>query len=375
MENWSKKSKIVVAILAIVLITVFFAINTNEKSSILDYDIKAAGEVDKTQKLEIGQAYYVEFEEIKNSNPNIKKDSALKYVQVEVKNISKETLYYVELEQHHISEWPEDINKKWYNSMPLYAIDTLKSGETAQLSAQMEDVSEGIELHECYYNDGDGNKLNFSNPLDENLENREIIIETDYKLDFMKLTDEINKLKFKNAITDEQSTEKLFEMEVQNTSDQMLQEISVAFIERSGRKAVGNIYANIENLPPNKLERVILELKNDNDLSVTSYVYKILDSETQKINVYTVYPEENTYETYSYEDAEAAEKNDRIEKAINSAVLWTIVLVTLYEENVKKKIGNQESTSHLKRLRYLKFIKWILIITYCILVLRIIFNK
>lgn len=375
MENWSKKSKIVVAILAIVLITVFFAINTNEKSSILDYDIKAAGEVDKTQKLEIGQAYYVEFEEIKNSNPNIKKDSALKYVQVEVKNISKETLYYVELEQHHISEWPEDINKKWYNSMPLYAIDTLKSGETAQLSAQMEDVSEGIELHECYYNDGDGNKLNFSNPLDENLENREIIIETDYKLDFMKLTDEINKLKFKNAITDEQSTEKLFEMEVQNTSDQMLQEISVAFTERSGRKAVGNIYANIENLPPNKLERVILELKNDNDLSVTSYVYKILDSETQKINVYTVYPEENTYETYSYEDAEAAEKNDRIEKAINSAVLWTIVLVTLYEENVKKKIGNQESTSHLKRLRYLKFIKWILIITYCILVLRIIFNK
>lgn len=363
------------AILAIVLITVFFAINTNEKSSILDYDIKAAGEVDKTQKLEIGQAYYVEFEEIKNSNPNIKKDSALKYVQVEVKNISKETLYYVELEQHHISEWPEDINKKWYNSMPLYAIDTLKSGETAQLSAQMEDVSEGIELHECYYNDGDGNKLNFSNPLDENLENREIIIETDYKLDFMKLTDEINKLKFKNAITDEQSTEKLFEMEVQNTSDQMLQEISVAFIERSGRKAVGNIYANIENLPPNKLERVILELKNDNDLSVTSYVYKILDSETQKINVYTVYPEENTYETYSYEDAEAAEKNDRIEKAINSAVLWMIVLVTLYEENVKKKIGNQESTSHLKRLRYLKFIKWILIITYCILVLRIIFNK
>lgn len=375
MENWSKKSKIVVAILAIVLITVFFAINTNEKSSILDYDIKAAGEVDKTQKLEIGQAYYVEFEEIKNSNPNIKKDSALKYVQVEVKNISKETLYYVELEQHHISEWPEDINKKWYNSMPLYAIDTLKSGETAQLSAQMEDVSEGIELHECYYNDGDGNKLNFSNPLDENLENREIIIETDYKLDFMKLTDEINKLKFKNAITDEQSTEKLFEMEVQNTSDQMLQEISVAFTERSGRKAVGNIYANIENLPPNKLERVILELKNDNDLSVTSYVYKILDSETQKINVYTVYPEENTYETYSYEDAEAAEKNDRIEKAINSAVLWTIVLVTLYEENFKKKIGNQESTSHLKRLRYLKFIKWILIITYCILVLRIIFNK
>ncbi|MGB5822644.1 MAG: hypothetical protein WBH44_01100 [Proteocatella sp.] len=368
MEKFLEKYKIIIAILVLILITGLFATGTYIKSDSLYNKIE---NVDRTEKLKIGQPHYVDFKEIKTKDSLIKEDSSSIYSQVEVENISKESLYNIGVDLHM-----QESKEKGHYVGPSYRIGMLRSGETALLSAQHENVSEEapLEVSECSYNDIEGNALTAAGSY-EATGSRTVIVDTDIKIDMLPVTDEVDRLDIGDIKISETSTGKLFEVEVKNVSKEKFEDVYLSFIEYSGGNAIGNLYEHIERLSPEEVKMIRVDLKSDVELKISEYGYRIIDSDTKETHMYDIYRDINMYEIYSYEDSDVVEKRNKNLSLASIALLLCSIIPDKIAKDSKAKGVAEENPYYLKRAKYATVFRWVFLITYCIVLYQRILRK
>lgn len=368
MEKLLETHKILIAILALALITGLFATGAYLKSDSLYNEI---ADVDRTEKLKIGQPHYVDFKEIKTKDSIIKEDSSSIYSQVEVENISNETLYNISVYLH----MQESKEKGDYFSTS-YRIGMLKSGETALLSTQHENVGEDapLEVSECSYIDSEGNSLKAAGSY-EATGSRTVIVDTDSKIDILPVTEEVDRLDIGDIRISETSTGKLFEVEVKNVSKEKFEDVYLSFIEYSGGNAVGDLYEHIERLSPEDVKTISLDLNPDVELKISKYGYRIEDVDTKETNFYDIYRDINMYEIYNYEDFDVVAKRNWNSSLAAITVLLCSVIADKIAKDAKAKGIAEENTYYLKRAKYATVFRWVFLITYGIVLFKMIFRN
>lgn len=350
LEKWRvlvEKNKILLALVSMGILTftvVFFT------SMGIDKEQKEFGEADKTPKLEISKPLYVSYEDIKTSDEYIKKDDSSKYSQVEIRNISNETLYDI-----WISLDTQETNKNGHYLSMAYNLSRLKAGEIAILSTQHENVSEKAPLRvdEFYYLDSSNNYLK-----------RKLYSEESNSLEYMvfdgKSEDVLNKLdssvdvldihSYKHKASNEKNT---YIVDVKNKSNDNLKNVYISFIEYNNGQVIGEQWINLDSLEK-EINANKITLNSSNDLELYRYGYTVDNFETKTEDFYEIYPDRAEYKVKSVVFEEEVEKKELVKLYKQIAIAILLILI----EYIQKRF-TQKSEVNKKYLEYAKRINWL----------------
>ena len=161
MDRISAIKRLRIAIAVIIILTAVMASYNFARSNFQDALIE---DVELTEKLEAGMPVYVDFEDIKTGDYNLEYDENSSYSQLEISNVSDETLYDISIELAK-----QQTSQRNSFLIPSYHISILRSGESALLSTQHENVDrdQPLMVKEVTYRDSEGNAIFISASSDD----------------------------------------------------------------------------------------------------------------------------------------------------------------------------------------------------------------
>ncbi|WP_028828837.1 hypothetical protein [Proteocatella sphenisci] len=361
MDRFTVTGKMRIAFAVMIIITAVMASYNFAKSNFQDTLIK---DVELTEKLEIGKPEYVGFEEINTADYNLEKDDSSSYSQIEIKNISDETLYEISVEMAE-----QETATKNHFLIPSYHISILRSGESALLSSQHENVKQEqpLKVTEASYRDSEGNAILISGSFDQG-QSRNIKAEPNIKTEFKSLSEEVDKIRTGEIIISQDSGQKTAQVEVTNKSSDKLYDVYINFQEYYDGKAVGNLYSRLEVLDGGFGGTIKINTKPDTELKISDIGYRLKTSDNQNAYVYSIYPQEKTYKTSLYGSVAASRTSN---PAITFARLAAIIIfleVNRREAAYRIKGIKEGNDEYLKKAGYAAIIKWITLVIYIVLV-------
>lgn len=361
MDRFTVKGKIRIAFAVMIIITAVMASYNFAKNNFQDALIK---NVELMEKLEIGKPQYVGFEDIKTGDYNIEKDDSSSYSQIEIKNISDETLYEISVE---MAEQETAIKNNFL--IPSYHISILQSGESALLSSQHENVKQDqiLEVKDVSYKDSGGNAILISGSFDQG-ESRTVKAQMNIKTEFKSLSEDVDKIRIGEIIISQDSGQKIAQVEVTNKSSDKLYDVYVNFQEYYDGKAVGDLYSRLEVLDGGFGGIIKVKTRPDTELKISDIGYRLKTSDNQNGYVYSMYPQEKVYKASPYG---IAPKSGTTNPAITFARLAAIIIfleVNRREAAYRIKGIKEGNDEYLKKAGYAAIIKWITLVIYIVLV-------
>ncbi len=243
-------------------------------------DSKISG-IKKEDKLEVSIPKYLDFEEIKTNDSLIEKNIKYKYSQVKVKNISDETVYDISIVLKE-----QATNESNTYIVPSYHIYILKPGETALLSTQHENIKDDnvLRVASYEYTDTQGNSFTVNRESDfkpsqaQNTHKGIVTVDANETFQCKKITDEIRRIDIKDTRIIKKDEQQYLEVDIENVSDENIQSGNINFVESYNGNIIGNLIEDTGELKPNQIKTVRLDYKNDVQIKLIGYDYKIYDS-------------------------------------------------------------------------------------------------
>jgi hypothetical protein len=356
-ENWLKII-IGLAVLSIAIAVLYIYSNP--------LDSKISG-IKMEDKLEVSIPKYLDFEEIKTNDSLIEKNSKYKYSQVKVKNTSDETVYDISI---NLKE--QATNESDTYIVTSYHIYILKPGETALLSVHHENTKDDnvLRVANYYYTDTQGhsftvNRESVFNPSQpKNTPKGIVTVDADETNQLKKVTDEIRRINIKDTRIIKKDEQQYLEVDIENISDKNIQSANINFVESYNGNIIGNLIGYIGKLKPNQIKTIKLDYKNDVEIKLIGYDYKIYDNKVTY--VYDVFLEEELYRTYDYEDLTVSNNKNVIISISNFIVIFICWIIKIIVKELNEKGISENNETYIRRAKYLNILKIAIFILYAI---------
>lgn len=361
MDRISAIKRLRIAIAVMIILTAVMASYNFARSNFQDALIE---NVERTEKLETGKPVYVNFEDIKTGDYNLEYDVNSSYSQIEIKNISDETLYDISIE---LSE--QQTSQRSSFLIPSYHISILRSGESALLSTQHENVdrNQPLIVKEVSYRDSEGNAMFISGFSDDG-KDRSVIVKPGLKTEFAVITSDIEKIRPGEITVSEESGQRTAQVEVTNVSDEKLYDIYVNFTEYNEGRATGNIYARLEVLDGGSSGIIKIKPHPDTEVSISDVGYTLRTEEDKNGHVYSLYPDEGVYRVRAYSSAAATQSRNTSMTFARLAAIIIFLEANRREAEYRLKGATEGKDEYLRKAGYAAMIKWVTLIIYIILV-------
>lgn len=326
---------------------------------------KSYEEVDKLNitidsRIKLGEPKYVDFEEIKTNDPDIKKDDNSKYSQIEVQNNSDEIIRDLII---HLNQ--QSTNKDSEFIVLAYYIYSLNPGEKAILSTQHENIKNGevLKISEYSYRDNSGNSVesinvnNFKNELVSENSTYEIN-ELDENVKFIDLDISKNKIDNKEEL----------QILVKNISDEKLRYIRLVLKEYYNDYIVGYRVENIRNLNINESKNIIVINDENKRYELESYeIYTGNEDNLDEIkSQYTIYFKDGKYEKLDFKNDENQTEKNRIINIVNILFIVIMFIISRMIDKLKTHELKENNGVITKKHIYLNILYYSLFIIYIV---------
>lgn len=355
------KGKIRIVLAAMIIIAVVMTAYDFARSNFQNAIIK---NIDITDKLEIEKPKYVNFEDIKTGDYSFERDDASSYSQIEIKNISDETLYEISID---LAEQETTTKNSFF--VPSYHISILKSGESAILSAQHENVKsdQALKVESESYRDSQGNAIIVSGEFDKS-EDRNIEVEPNIKVEFVKISDEASKIHTGEILVSKEPGQQIVEIEVKNVSKDKLYDVYVDFLEYHDGKVVGNIYGRLEVLDEDFTRTIKIKTIPDTELKISDIGYRLTAADDPKGRVFSIYPDEGVYKVGAYQSIAKPQTKNKSMTFARLAAIIIFLEANRREAEYRIKGLSEGKDEYIKKSVYAGVIKWVTLIVYIALV-------
>ena len=361
MDRISAIKRLRIAIAVIIILTAVMASYNFARSNFQDALIE---DVELTEKLEAGMPVYVDFEDIKTGDYNLEYDENSSYSQLEISNVSDETLYDISIELAK-----QQTSQRNSFLIPSYHISILRSGESALLSTQHENVDrdQPLMVKEVTYRDSEGNAIFISASSDDGKE-RSITVKPNLKTEFAVLTEDIEKIRTGEITVSEESGQRTARVEITNISDEKLYDVYVNIIEYNEGMATGNIYARLEVLDGGFSRSISIKPHPDTELKISDTGYTLRTEEDKNGHVYSLFPDEGVYRVRAYSSQAAAQSRNTSMTFARLAAIIIFLEANRREAEYRLKGATEGKDEYLKKAGYAAMIKWVTLVIYIILV-------
>lgn len=308
----SKKRRIIILILGLIVFTILIGLVLNEKS--------------KSEK---------------NIRSPINRDSRIESmivklpdgVYIKAKNISAVSIHDLTITVREL-----DIVSGSIIEDTIDAAKFLDAGEVLQLNLNsvQGDTNKRYSIPRYEYKESDGYLFEILNQIPQNTT---ISKEDSYKL--RKLDDDIDKIKIVGIGDAERNGRMYVDVKLENVSEDDIVTGKLFFRGVSNGIIQSNLYSEIGAMKSDENKIVSLEKVPEVDMEILSYEYVVTDEESRykKSQRYTVFTKANLYSEYKY-DIEA-EKRSGEKRIMSTGVLIILVISWIKDFISKRKQGDK----------------------------------
>lgn len=319
---------------------------------------------DERDRLYVGTPKYIDYENI-TTRDKMHKNNNTKYSQIEIQNISNETIYDVRIV---LKEQQNKITLK--QIIPSYNIVSLEPNEVALLSTQHDEVDENSQLkvEYYYYKDGKGVNYRIENSTIENSYKKGIYIEKDdeyYK--YKNITKKANRISITNINTVKEKDKLKYTLNIKNNSDIKLSRIYLILKQYDGEITIGSMNYSIEtDLNPRQEVQINILSSKDIILKLEGYSYIVMDNvnSDKDYTDYLINTRQGNYYVFKYEDYELKANKNKIVIISNVIMIFILFILNKIYEKLEY-IGNlQIDNIKIKYSKYIIYIRRLLLIMY-----------
>lgn len=370
-KDWKKIVLCFIGIAIFTLVIYFYS-----EYEINKYKVISNYKSSYNERLELSESVYVEYDDVRTNDSDIKIKGDYEYSQIKVKNNSNNTVYqlYIELNE-------QETNKPSEYIVPSYYIEMLNPGETAVLSEVHKNIKENekLELNHYSYNDGNGllytvKKIKESNKIKFGINSERN--EKYYK--YKNITRSIDALGIKYISKKIEDGIIFYELEIKNESKKIMDNIYLLFNECVEDNIVGNLEVRYaKKVRPKEYANIIIATKEDINLGLVSYGYSKSrgNKEEKVISDYNVYMNSGKYNVFEYENIELNYKQTAFMYSSNLIVLLIIWILGYASKNIKSRSITENKEKYIKKSKILINIRRIIFIVYLTVLIYVLLAK